>query len=447
MCSPLDPLSCPDAITKGITDKATAVVTGLVSDNLDALLRGFNDQLHIAIKAMATMLAGWILAPSTAVCAEAAGTDWMAACADGASPAAQLRGWMLPLRILIAVVGITWQGITMAVSRKGEPLLIVVKGLFTTAVWGAAGIAGTQLALRAGDSYSYWILQRAIFGDSLNPVDDLGTAIANMSAGQSYAATLLLILLQLPALFVTVAQIILMIFREGAVVILAGQLQLAAAGSFTRLTSGWLGKVTGWMLALIAYKPVAASVYAVAFLLLGDGLRNLVMGLAVLIMALVAMPALMKFFNWGVGSISNSGGSGLWMFGTSLAAGMHAASTMRGLGGHGAGDHAAYMADHGPGPSTPPTPGGGSTPPPPPAPSGIGPAGAGATVGPSGTSGASSATAGSAAASTGASAAAGAATGGATFAAQAVVGVADEAKQRIHRAASDAGDAMGGSHR
>ena len=441
MCSPLDPLSCPDAITKGITDKATDVVTGLVTDNLDALLRGFNDQLHIAIKAMATMLAGWILAPSTKVCADASGTDWMAACANGASPAAQLRGWMLPLTILIAVVGITWQGITMAISRKGEPLLIVGKGLFTTAVWGAAGIAGAQLALRAGDSYSYWILQRAIFGDSLNPVDDLGTAIANMSAGQSYAATLLLILLQLPALFVTVAQIILMIFREGAVVILAGQLQLAAAGSFTRLTSGWLGKVTGWMLALIAYKPVAASVYAVAFLLLGDGLRNLVMGLAVLIMALVAMPALMKFFNWGVGSINNSGGSGAWMFGTSLAAGMHAASTMRGLGGHQAREHAAYMADHGPGPTTPPS--GGGTP----TPSGIGPAGAGVTAGGSGASGASSAAAGSgAAASAGASAAAGAATGGVTLAAQAVVGAVDEAKQRIYRAAADAGDAMGGSH-
>jgi hypothetical protein len=444
MCSPLDPLSCTDAITKGITDKAADVVTGLVTDNLDALLRGFNDQLHVAIKAMATTLAGWILAPSTKVCADAAGTDWMAACGSGTSPAAQLRGWMLPLTILIAVVGITWQAITMAISRKGEPLLIVGKGLFTTAVWGAVGIAGTQLALRAGDSYSYWILQKAIFGDSLNPVDDLGTAIANMSAGASYTATLLLILLQLPALFVTIAQIILMIFREGAVVILAGQLQLAAAGSFTRLTSGWLGKVTGWMLALIAYKPVAASVYAVAFLLLGDGLRNLVMGLAVLIMSLVAMPALMKFFNWGVGSISAGGGSGLWMFGTSLAAGMHAASTMRGLGGgHRAGDHAAYMADHGPGPgpaSNPPAPGGG-TPPPPPAPSGIGPAGTAASMGGSGTSGASSAAAG------GASAAAGVATGGATFAAQAVVGAVDEAKQRIHRAASDAGDAMGGSHR
>ena len=90
-----------------------------------------------------------------------------------------------------------------------------------------------------------------------------------MSAGESYTAVLVLLLLQIPFLLVTLVQIILMIFREGAVVVLAGQLQLAAAGGFTRLTSGWLAKVTGWMLALIAYKPVAASIYAVAFALHG----------------------------------------------------------------------------------------------------------------------------------------------------------------------------------
>ena len=54
-----------------------------------------------------------------------------------------------------------------------------------------------------------------------------------MSAGESYTAVLVLLLLQIPFFLVTLVQIILMIFREGAVVVLAGQLQLAAAGGFT----------------------------------------------------------------------------------------------------------------------------------------------------------------------------------------------------------------------
>jgi len=385
---------------------------------------------------MATLLAAWILVPSTQVCADGAGTGWMATCNAGTSPAAQVRSWMLPLTVLIAVVGIVWQGITMAITRKGEPLLQVMKGLGATALWGAVGIAGTQLALRAGDSYSYWILEQAIFGESLNPTETVGSAIANMTGGESYTAALVLILLNVPILFVTVAQIILMVFREGAVVILAGQLQLAAAGSFLRLTSGWLGKLTGWMLALIAYKPVAASVYGVAFALMGDGFRNLVMGLAVLVMALVAMPALLKFFNWTVGSLNSSSG-GLWMLGTGLAAGVHAASALRGLGGHRAADHAAFLNQHLPPPAAPPTNPSPQSPPPqpnPPPPPPASPASSTAATGAPTTSTATAAT----------SAATGAATGGATVAAAAVVQAARQAAQAAKRAAGATGDAMDG---
>ena len=453
MCSPLDPLSCADAIRRGLSDPATEVVTGVVNNSLAAILSGLSEQLHAGIEFLSIMLAGWILVPSTPVCPTTT-ADWVSACATASSPAAQVRGWLLPVTALLAVIGIVWQGITMAITRKGEPLLTVLKGLFATALWGVVGIAGTQLALRAGDGYAYWILKQAIFGDSLNPTEDLGSAIASMSAGQSYTAVLVLILLQVPFLFVTAAQIILMVFREGAVVILAGQLQLAAAGGFTRLGSGWLAKVAGWMLALIAYKPIAATIYAVAFALMGDGIRNLLMGLAVMIMAIIAMPALMRFFNWTVGAIA-AGGNSLGMLGTSLAAGLHGASAMRGLGGHGAAEHARWLDSYGLGPAGGATgfgpDGGGPVTPPP------GPSGSGATVGVTSAAsnsatagaGASGAAAGSAAtASAGAGAAAGmaagtaaGATGGAALAATVAV---DAAQQTVHRAAGAAGDAMSG---
>jgi hypothetical protein len=444
MCSPLDPLTCPAAVAQGIQDKATQAVTNLVTNNLTTLLSGLTDQLHAGIKFLSIMLAGWILIPSTKVCPDGT-ADWMAACASGSSPAAQVRGWLLPITALVAVLGMLWQAITMAVTRKGEPLLTVLKGLFSVALWGVVGIAGTQLALRASDSYSYWILQQAIFGDSLNPTNDLGEALASMSAGQSYTAVLVLLLLQIPFFLATLIQILLMIFREGAVVVLAGQLQLAAAGGFSKLTSGWLAKVSGWMLALLAYKPVAASIYAVAFALMGDGIRNLVMGLAVMIMALIAMPALMKLFNWSVGAISNANTNSLGMLGTSLAAGLHGASAMRGLGGHCATEHARWLDTHGPGAGT----------------GNAGPTGAGPNGGPggggpigglpgpasstgSGAMGAVPSSASSASTSSAAgSAAAGAATGGATLAADAAMQAAQKANGQLNQAADAAGGAMG----
>jgi hypothetical protein len=436
MCSPLNPLSCPDAIADGIiaelTDPVTDAVTGAVTTGLAGILTGLAEQLQLGIEMLSYTLAAWLIVPSTRVCPDLP-ADLLGACTNGDAPAAMVRRWLLPVTILVAVLGILWQAVTMIITRKGEPLLTVLKGLSAVAVWGAVGIAGTQLALQAGDGYTFWVLKQAIFGDSLTPAQDVGEAIAGMAAHEAYAAVLVLILLQIPFLFVTVIQTILMIFREGAVVVLAGQLQLAAAGGFTRWTSGWSLKVVGWMLALIAYKPIAATIYAVAFALMGDGLRNLLMGLAVMVLAVIAMPALMRLFNWTVGTITASGNS-LGMLGTAVAAGLHGASAMRGLGGHNAADHARWLAAHGPGtgsaPSTPPGSGGG------------GPAGI-TGGGVAGGSGAASGAAASGMAASGATAAA-AAAGPAGAAAAATVAAAQTAKQQLHRAARAAGDAMDG---
>jgi hypothetical protein len=427
MCSPFDPMSCVDNLVQGVKDG----VTDAAQSSLQLALSGITDGLHAGIKMMMATLAGWLIVPSTQLCpgANQPGTSWMAGCATSASPAAQLRAWTLPITILVATLGLLWQAVMLTITRKGEPLLQALRGLGTVALWSAVGIVGTQLALRASDDYTVWILKQAIFGDSANPTDTLGTALANLAPADSYNTLILLIVFYIPILFISVIQIILMIFREGSVVILAGLLQLAAAGSFTRLTAGWLPKVTGWMLALIAYKPIAASVYATAFALMGaDGLRNSIMGLAVLLLAIIAMPATMKFFNWTTGSLS-PGPSTLGMLGTAGAAGMHAASSMRGVGGYHVGDHADYMATNGPG-AAPGGPSGGDT-----TSSSMSSMLGGSTGSLAGGGETSSA------ATLGGSAATGAATGGATLIAQAGV---DTARQAADGAVNAAGDAMQG---
>src|SRR4030088_3219467 len=101
MCSPLDPLSCADAISRGIQGKTTEVVTNLVTNNLTSILSGLTDQLHVGIKSLSVMLAGWTPVPPPQVCPDS-GPDWAAACASGTSPAAQVRSWMLPITALVA---------------------------------------------------------------------------------------------------------------------------------------------------------------------------------------------------------------------------------------------------------------------------------------------------------------------------------------------------------
>jgi hypothetical protein len=421
-----------------IADKVGAAATTVTTASLTAILSALTEQLHLAIKLLALSLAEWLVIPTTGVCPDTA-ADWMAACTSSGVAAAQVRAWLLPITALVAVVGIVWQAITMAITRKGEPLLTVLKGLFAVALWGAVGIVGTQLALRAGDAYSFWILRQAVFGDSTDPAQSVGDAITAMDAAASYSALILLILMQIPFLLAALVQILLMIFRVAAVIILAGQLQLAAAGGFTRLTSGWQAKVTGWMVALIAYKPVAATIYAVALRLMGDAGRNLVMGLAMMIMAVIALPALMRLFNWGVGSSGHAGGSTIGVLGTTVAAGLRGASSVGGLGGYNATEHAGWMdtststAFRTPPTTVAPTPSGTSvaratgwsTPTAATASSGATAAGASAAAGSGGVAGA------------GTSVAAGAATGGVAVAIQA-------AARAIRQAADAAGDAIEG---
>ena len=73
------------------------------------------------------------------------------------------------------------------------------------------------------------------------------------------------------AIVLSMVQAMLMLFRQAALIILAGVLPLAAAGSVAPLTRPWIRKVTAWMLALICYKPAAAAVYATAFTMIGSG--------------------------------------------------------------------------------------------------------------------------------------------------------------------------------
>lgn len=352
-CGPLDPIACIPILTNPIGSVGGAVA-GTV---LNSVLSGLSDAIGDGIKVMVGLLSSWIYIPSNPVCPVAvpsgsgvvSGT-WVTQCQQAASPAATLNSYVLPITILVAVLGIIWQGILMTVTRKGEPLLQVIRGLWSTALWGAVGIAGTQLALHASDSFSTWIIGTALGSGNPGPGNDTFTvAITGMLVAALPSLPIIGIIAGIIIMIVVLIQTIMMIFRDAAIAILAGMLQLAAAGSFTQTTSTWRPKITGWLAALIAYKPMAALCYAtgLAFMTNHNSSGNFVIGIAVLALSVVALPALMKFFNWTVGSIQS--GSSLGMFGAGAAAGMHAASSLRGLGGNSAADHSRYMSDNGPG--------------------------------------------------------------------------------------------------
>ncbi|MDE8670472.1 hypothetical protein PY310_17985 [Pseudarthrobacter sp. H3Y2-7] len=223
--------------------------------------------------------------------------------------------WTASLAVLSVLVGAA----KMTIERRGAPLRDLVRSLATLIVVSGAGVAAVGLLTVAADQFSAWIITNSTNGTSFN---ENITALLALSA-TSPLGSIMIILLGLVAILASVMQIVLMIIRGGLLVILTGIFPTAAAFTNTEAGKGWFQKCTAWLIAFILYKPAAAIIYATAFQLsgskifgnVGDGkdfgsaLLATVTGLALMIIALFAMPALMRFVTPMVGAVAGGGGA------------------------------------------------------------------------------------------------------------------------------------------
>jgi hypothetical protein len=346
-----------------------SVTTSAGGDVLGGIAQAITAGVRWIVENTATW---WLRIPSPDLAAEPAVT--------------RIQQWLLPITVAVAIGGVITAGARMALTRRANPLLDVTGGLLTLAAASTVGVTAIALLLKAGDAWSAWVLQVSTgghFTQRLILALDLG----------GKAAPAVMLICGMIAIFLSLVQAVLMLFRQAALIILAGVLPLAAAGSIAPLTRTWIRKVTAWMLALICYKPAAAAVYAAAFTMIGSGgsPRTALMGFVMLAMSVVMLPALMKFFTWTTGAIAGSGGGGQFLGAATVGA--IAVGAMRsgpGAGGSAAQDHASYISSQmGPPPSGGPGgPAGGPPAGPGPdnlgGPSAAGPAAGGSSGGPSG---------------------------------------------------------------
>jgi hypothetical protein len=301
-----------------------SVATSAAGDVLSGIANAISDGVRWIVVNTATW---WVQIPSPDLTAEPAIT--------------QIQAWLLPVTAAVAAGGVIAAGVRMALTRRASPLLDVTGGLLTLAAVATLGVAVPALLLKAGDAWSAWILQVSTGGQFTQRL----TTALELGGG---AAPAVVLVFGIIAIVLSLVQAVLMLFRQAALVILAGVLPLAAAGSVAPLTRTWVRKVTSWMLALICYKPAAAAVYAAAFTMIGSGgsTRTMLMGFVMLLLSLVTLPALMKFFTWTTGSIAQTGGGGQLL--GAAAVGAVAVSAMRSAPGGGSGgpaqDQASYLS-------------------------------------------------------------------------------------------------------
>jgi hypothetical protein len=330
------------------------------------VLSGIAQAINSGVEWVVTNTATWwVRIPSPDLAAEPAVT--------------RIQQWLLPIAAAVAVGTVIAAGARMALTRRANPLLDVTGGLLTIAAAGALGVTAASLLLKAGDAWSAWVLQVATgghFAQRLNLMLQLGGG----------AAPAVVLVFGLLAIVLSLVQAILMLFRQAALLILAGVLPLAAAGSIAPMTRTWMRKVTAWMLALIFYKPAAAAVYATAFTMVGSSRspRTVLMGFVMMLLSVLMLPALLKFFTWTTGSIGSPGGGAGQLFGAATV-GAIAVGALR-SGPTAAQGQAAHLDSS---LGTPPSASGGDTPPGGPTPRPGGGGGAGPGAGPAGSSSAS----------------------------------------------------------
>ena len=244
---------------------------------------------------------------------------------SGEPAVGQLQQWMLPLTVAVAVLGLIIAGGKMALTRRANPLIDVGSGLAVISATSAVGVLLPALLLKAGDAWSTWVLQASTGGQFTSRLVNV------LTLGGSTPSVV--VVLGIVAIIISAIQAVLMLFRQGALVVLAGVLPLAAAGMLTPATRRWFPRVTGWMLALIFYKPAAAMVYATAFTMIGTGKdpRTVLMGFTMVFLSLLALPVLMRFFTWTTGHVADASGGGGFL--QTALQGAVAVGALRGMSG------------------------------------------------------------------------------------------------------------------
>lgn len=247
----------------------TGCAKQLAQDGMQAMARSFVDGASWAVKTMTT---AWLGVPSPDVSSSGSTALWL-----------QDR---LSYFVLAAMFcSILWAAYRMATTGQFEHVGELGRSLARLfVVSGCVGVV-TATGLEIGDAVTKWILGQShvIFSGAV-----LTAAVANPA---------ILILLALVVIVAQIVQLFIMLVKNAMVVALVGFIPLTSAATNTPTGKQGFQKALTWLGAFVLYKPVAAIIYAISFRLsLGNNtISGQMEGIALMLLAIFALPALMRF--------------------------------------------------------------------------------------------------------------------------------------------------------
>jgi type IV secretion system protein TrbL len=189
----------------------------------------------------------------------------------------------------VAVLGILIAASKMMLTRSSKPAVALAMGLTRMLFASFVLLPVIALLTAFGDDFSTWVIERSTGGN-------FGAAMVGVAGGLLAIDPALLLVVALLGILSSLVQIILMLLRIAVMILLAGVIPTLAAGSMTEAGEHAYKKALHWLFAFVLYKPLAAFVYAGAFLAIGqgDGVMASMAGFTLMIVAVIALPALLK---------------------------------------------------------------------------------------------------------------------------------------------------------
>ncbi|MEV5960563.1 type IV secretion system protein [Kribbella sp. NPDC051952] len=225
-------------------------------------------------------------------------------------PAAWIQDHTNYVLVAAATIAVIFGAIQMAISHRGEPLREILKLLMTMVVVSAAATTFAAVLIDSADQFSSWIIGQALGADDHAFTKQLAERMVDpLKSPDEALGFALIIFVGILMVITAIIQLALMIVRYGMLVLLVGVLPLTAAATNTEMGMSWFKRAVGWLAGFIIYKPVAALIYATAIKLMAapavpkgahppDGTSDtlkIVMGVTMMIIAVVALPAILRF--------------------------------------------------------------------------------------------------------------------------------------------------------
>ncbi len=280
-------------------------VGGAANAAAQAFVDGFADGFATLVKTMTTF---WVDVPTPQL-------------SGAGGPVARVQHLVYWTQGFLLVLSLLYVAGKTALTRSGKVAGEAARGLGTMVVVVGAGVTAIDVLSVAGDAWSRWIIDQSVGGSMTTRLG----AVAGGSAQMTGLGIGIEFIVALLGIVSCIVQIFFLLARVGILTLLAGTLPLSAAGLATPAGRAWFQRTLAWIVAFLLYKPAAALVYASAFSLAGRGsdVISVLSGLMLIVLAVFALPALMRLATPLVAAASGGGGGGLGgaLAGAALATG------------------------------------------------------------------------------------------------------------------------------